>query len=100
MDMIAILAVTASALSGFLCIRVLVLEGRLRDMNAELGRVRQSTEQGGGSDLAYLDTKLEDRLTELIREGKKIRAIKELREARNLSLLDAKNTVEDLERGL
>lgn len=100
MDVIAVLAITASALSIFLWIRVLVLEGRLREINAELGRVRQGTEQGGTPDLAYLDTELEERLTELIREGKKIRAIKELREARNLSLLDAKNMVEEMERGL
>lgn len=100
MDVIAVLAITASALSIFLWIRVLVLEGRLRDINAELGRVRQGTEQGGAPDLAYLDTELEERLTELIREGKKIRAIKELREARNLSLLDAKTRVEEMERSL
>lgn len=100
MNMIAILAVTASALSIFLWIRVLVLEGRLREMNAELGRVRQGIEQGETPDLAYLDTGLEERLKELIREGKKIRAIKELRQARNLSLLDAKNRIEEMERAL
>lgn len=41
---------------------------------------------------------LEHRLIVLIRAGNKIRAIKELREARRLSLKDAKDVVEALER--
>ncbi|WP_236414286.1 hypothetical protein [Paenibacillus sp. JJ-223] len=41
---------------------------------------------------------LEHRLIELIRAGNTIRAIKELREARRLSLKDAKDVVEALER--
>lgn len=41
---------------------------------------------------------LEHRLIELIRAGNTIRAIKELREAGRLSLKDAKDVVEALER--
>ncbi|MEN1986558.1 ribosomal protein L7/L12 [Paenibacillus hubeiensis] len=41
---------------------------------------------------------LEHRQIELIRAGNKIRAIKELRDERRLSLKDAKDVVEALER--
>lgn len=45
-----------------------------------------------------LSPELEDRLRELVRQGKKIVAIKELRMARNLSLAEAKRIVDRLEQ--
>jgi|GEM_PF-3653000 len=44
-----------------------------------------------------LSPELEDRLRELLRQGKKIVAVKELRMARNLSLAEAKRIVDRLE---
>lgn len=44
------------------------------------------------------DVELNDRLRQLLREGQKIKAIKEVRTVHRLSLAEAKRYVEELER--
>ncbi|NQX47668.1 ribosomal protein L7/L12 [Paenibacillus tritici] len=109
MDLIAILALVLALL---LMLSVFSLKRRVHELES---RLAQRDTYGGPSVQASSRTTdiptpmfvqnpeiapdLERRIRLLIAEGKKIQAIKVMREARNLSLKDAKDFVESLEQG-
>lgn len=108
-DIIAILAFILTLLlmlSVFsLKRRVSELEGKLRQRDAYGGVYGASANGKAGIPTPLFEQNLEiapdleRRLHLLLAEGKKIQAIKVIREARNLSLKDAKNFVDNLEQG-
>lgn len=108
------MAVIALLLALFLLLQVVNLKRQVNELRDEL-RQRSNwmddttsasasapfspTSPGGLAD-GYgdeLSPELEGRLRELLRQGKKIVAVKELRMARNLSLSEAKRIVDQLE---
>ncbi|WP_245583020.1 ribosomal protein L7/L12 [Paenibacillus daejeonensis] len=110
MDYVAIIAM---GLGVLLLFRVISLQSQINELRYEL---RQSGNQpvglstrntiaasdNTGRTLNPLegdqDAALEARIRELLASGSKIQAIKEVREARSLSLVEAKRLVEQLER--
>ncbi|GBF73699.1 hypothetical protein PA598K_02010 [Paenibacillus sp. 598K] len=107
------MAVIALMLALFLLLQVVSLKRQVNELRDELHQRNNwiddttsasaplnPTAPGGFAD-GYgdeLSPELEDRLRELVRQGKKIVAIKELRMTRNLSLAEAKRIVDRLEQ--
>lgn len=108
-DWIPIAALTLSILLMF---RVMTLSRRIKDLQSQLERIDSRSGMGGSMFKPSMETPtpqyvqnmefapdLERRLHLLLAEGKKIQAIKVLREARNLSLKDAKDYVDHMDQG-
>jgi large subunit ribosomal protein L7/L12 len=107
MEFIALIALIISVI---LLIKVYSLQARLNDLKADVERLENRSGMSGISLSGTAATTpppvlntavsedINERLLLLIREGKKIQAIKELRVARDLSLKEAKDYVDDLER--
>lgn len=114
MEFIALIALIISVI---LLIKVYSLQARLNDLKSDVERLENrsgmSENRSGMSGISLSGTTatapphvlnaavsedINERLLLLIREGKKIQAIKELRVARDLSLKEAKDYVDDLER--
>ncbi|MGQ3481385.1 ribosomal protein L7/L12 [Paenibacillus sp. TY11] len=110
MSTIEYIAIIALLLSVILLIKVYSLQSRLNDLKSDVERLEnrsgiQGTSLSGTITTTpphILDTgtseDINGRLLLLIREGKKIQAIKELRTAKDLSLKDAKDYVDHLEK--
>lgn len=96
-----------------LLVRVISLQTQLNDLKRDVERLENGSGRTTHSPLSYNDsaanvsltppaqadlTELDKELQELAKQGKKIIAIKKAREARNLSLKEAKDYVESLER--
>jgi len=96
-----------------LLVRVISLQTQLNELKRDVERLENGSGYTTHSPLSYNDsaanvsptplaqadlTELDKELQELAKQGKKIIAIKKAREARNLSLKDAKEYVEYLER--
>nr|WP_202895070.1 ribosomal protein L7/L12 [Paenibacillus sp. 23TSA30-6] len=107
MEFIALIALIISVI---LLIKVYSLQARLNDLKSDVERLENRSGMSGISlsgptataPPSVLDTvvseDVNERLLLLIREGKKIQAIKELRVAKDLSLKEAKDYVDGLER--
>ncbi|KWX70169.1 ribosomal protein L7/L12 [Paenibacillus jilunlii] len=106
------ISITALVLAMLLLLRVFSLNRRIKDLESQLERIDSRSVMGGGIITPGIDAPtpqyiqnmevapdLERRLHLLLAEGKKIQAIKVLREARDLSLKDAKNYVDRMEQG-
>ncbi|MDY8023455.1 ribosomal protein L7/L12 [Paenibacillus polymyxa] len=113
MSTIEYIAIIALLLSIILLIKVYSLQSLLNDLKSDVERLENRSGISGihGTSLSgtftttpihNLDTgaseDINERLLLLIREGKKIQAIKELRTAKDLSLKDAKDYVDHLEK--
>ncbi|MEC0182857.1 ribosomal protein L7/L12 [Paenibacillus peoriae] len=109
MSAIEYIAIIALLLSVILLIKVYSLQSRLHDLKSDVERLENRSGIPGTlsgpiptAPPHYPDTEtsgdINERLLMLIREGKKIQAIKELRIARDLSLKEAKDYVDALER--
>ncbi|AIQ58863.1 ribosomal protein L7/L12 [Paenibacillus borealis] len=115
MDNTDIIAILALVLALLLMLSVFSLKKRVAELESQLA---QRDAYGGsagntmaaGNRMAGIPTPLfvqnpeiapdlERRLHLLLAEGKKIQAIKVMREARNLSLKDAKDFIDNLEQG-
>ncbi|MNI06775.1 hypothetical protein D3C73_597670 [compost metagenome] len=105
------ISITALVLAMLLLLRVFSLNRRVKDLESQLERIDSRSAMGGGIIKPGIDAPaplyaqnmevapdLERRLRLLLAEGKKIQAIKVLREARDLSLKDAKNYVDRMEQ--
>lgn len=129
MDTMDLLTYISLALSLLLLLRVLVLQARVGELRRDLERLEgrpdsphqkapaassgtipidpqlpyagqgERTEPGERTELEQ-QTELEQRLASLLRAGKKIQAIKELRVATNLSLKEAKDQIDALQQRL
>ncbi|KKO52843.1 hypothetical protein [Paenibacillus sp. DMB20] len=112
METMEMIASAALLLSLLLWTKIFGLQRRIRDLESDLEWMRQRPESSptytSGKPPAVdpspdppvdrLDAELEERLRMLLASGQKVKAIKELRVARNITLLEAKNYVEDMER--
>ncbi|WDZ63770.1 ribosomal protein L7/L12 [Paenibacillus polymyxa] len=107
MSAIEYIAIIALLLSVILLIKVYSLQSRLNDLKSDVERLEnrsgiQGTSLSASTPPHILDAgaseDINERLLLLIREGKKIQAIKELRTAKDLSLKDAKDYVDHLEK--
>ncbi|MFD0710855.1 ribosomal protein L7/L12 [Paenibacillus sp. GCM10027626] len=79
-----------------LIIILLLLRSKSRENGADPYRRRQDLPTNSAP--LELDSELQARLLQLIAEEKKIKAIKELREATHLNLKDAKDFIDNLEK--
>ncbi|ALP38850.1 hypothetical protein ASL14_24545 [Paenibacillus sp. IHB B 3084] len=110
METMEFIALIALIISVILLIKVYSLQARLNDLKSDVERLEN---RSGASGISLsgptatapphvLNTEvsedINERLLMLIREGKKIQAIKELRVAKDLSLKEAKDYVDGLER--
>lgn len=123
MDTMDLLTYISLALSLLLLLRVLVLQARVGELRRDLERLegrpdsphQKAPAASSGTipidpQLPYAGqgertepgerTELEQRLASLLRAGKKIQAIKELRVATNLSLKEAKDQIDALQQRL
>ncbi|MEE4564916.1 hypothetical protein [Paenibacillus polymyxa] len=103
-------AIIALILSVILLFKVYRLQSRLNNLKSDVERLENRsgpTETSMSSTITpppphFLDTEaskeINQRLLLLIREGNKIQAIKELRIAKDMSLKDAKDYVDHLEK--
>ncbi|MGG4217999.1 ribosomal protein L7/L12 [Paenibacillus jamilae] len=103
-------AIIALILSVILLFRVFSLQSRLNDLKSDVERLENRAELTGTSVSSTIAPpaphipdaeafeEINERLLLLIREGNKIKAIKELRTAKGLSLKDAKDYVDHLEK--
>ena len=112
MDTIDYVAMIALGLSVLLLIRVVSLQSQLNELRHDLQQlgsrsadstvIASSRPAAAASTFdeihAEADAALEERLRSLLAGGKKIQAIKELREAKNMTLKEAKDMVEALDR--
>lgn len=105
------ISLAALVLTMLLMLRVISLNKRVNELQSQLERINSRSGMDGGFTKTGMDTPtpqfvqnfdlmpdLENRLRLLLAEGKKIQAIKVLREARDLSLKDAKDYIDNLER--
>ncbi|ALA42162.1 MULTISPECIES: ribosomal protein L7/L12 [Paenibacillus] len=104
------IAIIALLLSVILLIKVYSLQSRLNDLKSDVERLENRSGIQGASLSGTIaatpphildagaSEDINERLLLLIREGKKIQAIKELRTAKDLSLKDAKDYVDHLEK--
>lgn len=106
-----IVAIIALILSCLLLIKILSLQSQLNSIKTDLEWLRNRPEASSLSqpsitaassalDATHTGSDLDGKLLMMLESGKKIQAIKVLREARSMSLLDAKNYVERLEQNL
>ncbi|WP_422657732.1 ribosomal protein L7/L12 [Paenibacillus sp. EC2-1] len=112
MEFTEIVAVVALILSLLLLIKVFSLQSQLNDVKSDLewmnnrpnniGMMNSSSNKEIVSQpkVNDVDADLEERLRFMVASNQKIKAIKVLREARNLSLKDAKDYVDQLERDI
>jgi ribosomal protein L7/L12 len=75
---------------------VLIVQGRAQDRLARLERKLDALLKHQGIDL---NSQMPSEITELLRQGKKIAAIKLYRETTGVGLAQAKDQVEAIERG-
>lgn len=113
MDTIDLIAILALVLALLLMISVFSLKRRVNELESRLaqrdayGGMHSPPASSRAADIPAplfvqnpeLAPDLERRIRLLMAEGKKIQAIKVMREARNLSLKEAKDFVDNLERG-
>lgn len=110
MEVTEIIAIAALILSLLILIKVFSLQSQLNDMKSDLEWVNNRPNNPGmNSSIATnvsqpevndVDADLEERLRFMLASNQKIKAIKVLREARNLSLKDAKDYVDQLEKDI
>lgn len=110
MEVTEIAAIAALILSLLLLFKVLSLQSQLNDMKSDLDWMKNRPNTTGTNSINSpimsqpetndVDTDLEERLKFMLASNQKIKAIKVLREARNISLKDAKDYVESLERNI
>lgn len=113
MDTIDLIAILALVLALLLMLSVFSLKRRVNELESRLAQRDAYGGKYSPQQSAELPTSrlplfvqnpelapdLERRIRLLLAEGKKIQAIKVMREARNLGLKEAKDFVEDLEQG-
>ncbi|MEK3877899.1 MULTISPECIES: ribosomal protein L7/L12 [unclassified Paenibacillus] len=113
MDTIDLVAILALVLVLLLMLSVFSLKRRVNELEARLNQRDPYGEMPADPSFSRtahipapmfvqnpeLAPDLERRIRLLLAEGKKIQAIKVMREARNLGLKEAKDYVENLERG-
>ncbi|WP_054955192.1 ribosomal protein L7/L12 [Paenibacillus dakarensis] len=113
MEASEITAVAALIISLLLSFKVLGLQNQLNDMKDELEWLNKRPESAdlynkgpaitdvpAGQSADYLSAELEGRLRMMLASGKKIKAIKLLREAKGLSLKEAKDFVDSMDHKL
>lgn len=110
MEVIEIVAVAALILSLLLLIKVFSLQSQLNDMKSDLEWMNNRPNNPGMNsssptfvsqpEVNDVDADLEERLRFMLSSNQKIKAIKVLREARNLSLKDAKDYVDRMEQNI
>lgn len=111
MEVIEIVAVVALILSLLLLIKVFSLQSQLNDMKSDLewmnnrpnniGKMNSSNKRVASQlEVNDVDADLEERLRFMLSSNQKIKAIKVLREARDLSLKDAKDYVDRMEQNI
>ncbi|PWW38839.1 MULTISPECIES: hypothetical protein [Paenibacillus] len=113
MEINSIVLVVFLFLILILLVRVISLQTQLNELKRDVERLENGSDRTAHSPLSYNAssvnvspptttqadlTELDKELQALAQQGKKIIAIKKAREARNLSLKDAKEYVEYLER--
>jgi large subunit ribosomal protein L7/L12 len=113
MEINTIVLVVFLLLILILLVRVISLQTQLNELRRDVERLENGSSSTAHSHLSYNAssvnvsppptpqadlTELDKELQALAQQGKKIIAIKKAREARNLSLKDAKEYVESLER--
>lgn len=111
METTEIIAMITIVISLFLLIKVFSLQSQLNNLKSDLEWMRNRADSSPGSSLVKTATvnplkmqettvssDLDDRLRSLMASGQKIKAIKELREARPMGLKEAKDYVEHLEQ--
>lgn len=113
MDTIDLIAILALVLALLLMLSVFSLKRRVNELESRLaqrdayGGMSSPPASGRAADIPAplfvqnpeLAPDLERRIRLLMAEGKKIQAIKVMREARNLGLKEAKDFVDNLEQG-
>lgn len=107
METTEMIAIAALILSLFLLIKVFSLQNKLNDIQSDLEWIKNrpdnaqmfksGTPIASKSDSYGVDSDLEERLHTLLASDQKIKAIKVLREARGLSLKEAKDYVDNME---
>ena len=108
-----IAAFAALILSLLLLLKVFSLQNQLNDMKSDLEWMKNRpdgaelykkdpafTDAPVGHSTDYLSAELEGRLRMMVASGQKIKAIKMLREAKDLSLKEAKDFVDSLDQNL
>ncbi|MGM1046810.1 MAG: ribosomal protein L7/L12 [Bacillota bacterium] len=108
METTEIIAIAALILSLLLLIKVFSLQSKLNDIQSDLEWMKSRPENPqtyksvtpvvSEPNTYGIDADLEERLRVLLTSDQKIKAIKMLREARGISLLEAKNYVDNMER--
>ncbi|GGF62536.1 hypothetical protein GCM10010912_04600 [Paenibacillus albidus] len=108
MNKAEIIAIIALIFSVLLLIKVFRLQARLNELSSDVARLEGRSEayplsKQDAAATIYVDDRalapdLEQRLRYLLADGKKIQAIKELREAKDLKLKEAKDYVDAMER--
>ncbi|GAA0853118.1 hypothetical protein GCM10008915_73230 [Bifidobacterium pullorum subsp. gallinarum] len=113
MERTEIIAIVSLLISIFLLLKHFRMQSRINELTSDLARLEGRSEvyppprpqqpavvdthfiSSGSSELS---PELEQRLRQLLDEGNKIKAIKELREAMHLSLKDAKDYVDAMDQ--
>ncbi|ASK63884.1 hypothetical protein CFK37_17825 [Virgibacillus phasianinus] len=72
----------------YLLIKVISLEGRIKGMKYTLNQLANQSEISEGP--------IDDELHKLLREGKDVKAVKRVREAKGLSLVEGKKYIDEL----
>ncbi|MCL6661976.1 ribosomal protein L7/L12 [Paenibacillus polymyxa] len=113
MEMNTLVWIVLLLLIFVLLVRVTSLQRQLNELKRDVERLENGSTAGTRSDFNYTltpkeappshtsqpaQTDLDQELLTLIQQGKKIMAIKRLREARGLSLKEAKDYVDSLDR--
>lgn len=113
MEATEIAAFAALILTLLLLIKVFSLQSQLKDLKSDLEWMNNRPDGAElykkdpafadvpvGHSADYLSAELEGRLRMMLASGQKIKAIKMLREAKDLSLKEAKDFVDSLEHNL
>ncbi|CAM4271930.1 ribosomal protein L7/L12 [Paenibacillus xylanexedens] len=113
MEMNTLVSIVLLLLIFVLLVRVTSLQRQLNELKRDVERLENGSTDSVRSDFNYTlspkeaspshtsqpaQTDLDQELLTLIQQGKKIMAIKRLREARGLSLKEAKDYVDSLDR--
>ncbi|MEC0238877.1 ribosomal protein L7/L12 [Paenibacillus dokdonensis] len=111
METTEIIAMITIVISLFLLIKVFSLQSQLNNLKSDLEWMRNHADSSPGSSFvktatvrplkmqeSTVSSDLDERLLSLLQSGQKIKAIKELREARPMGLKEAKDYVENLEQ--
>ena len=108
MEITDICAILSLPLSVLLLLKVIILNNRVRELQSELdkrydGSTRSISDNSVPTPLQdhnlEIAPDLERRIRLLLAEEKKIQAIKVIKDARNLTLKDAKTYIDAMQRG-